>query len=105
MSKTIYCTHCFDLAWENGLCRRHLRDAEHWKVLRLASQNVTWGDIFKLLAVIIAAIVVAVGIYLWATRPVVQFSWATQACVKVLFADAQWSCDHLPKRYEVEWVK
>lgn len=33
----------------------------------------------------------------------VQMSWSTKECVKVVSGEG--SCDNLPERYQIEWVK
>lgn len=48
----------------------------------------------------------------WLDRPEVHKSWATQQCIDVKDPAAaaagrktEWSCDNLPPRYELIWVK
>lgn len=46
---------------------------------------------------------VVVGLHVWASTPVVHFSWSTQQCVEVVFGEG--TCDNLPEKFERVWVK
>jgi hypothetical protein len=42
----------------------------------------------------------------WAKAPVVEMSWSKQECERVItFDDARYSCESLPEKYEMVWVK
>lgn len=57
---------------------------------------------------LIVGLGVAAGIWwaviAWADTPVVQKAWPTEACVAVI-PDSAGSCDNLPEKYTVEYVR
>lgn len=41
----------------------------------------------------------------WANQPIVQVSYKSNECVKVISNDSSHSCENLPRKYVHEWVK
>ena len=58
----------------------------------------------ELVAVVLLAALVLFLIWLANRVPVVDWSWATKECVRVVPSEAG-TCDQLPKRYESVWVQ
>lgn len=58
-------------------------------------------DFFILLVLFPSSIMIC--LHVWASTPVVQFSWSTQECVKVVFGKGD--CTNLPEKFTREWVK
>ena len=40
----------------------------------------------------------------WADQPIVQVSYKSNECVKVISNDPSHSCENLPRKYVHEWV-
>lgn len=50
----------------------------------------------------LVVLVFSFSIYQWISLPIVQWSWSKDKCVQVI---GNGTCDKLPKKYEIEWVR
>lgn len=57
-----------------------------------------------LCAALLAALLGWMG-YTWVTTPIVQQSTVTGACVAIIPDDTGYTCNILPPKHTVEWVK
>lgn len=73
-----------------------MRISEAYKPVVANIMGIIWFIFAPILIIVYLA-------SLWASVPVVQFSWSTQSCIEVVFGEGD--CNNLPKKYTREWVK
>jgi hypothetical protein len=62
------------------------------------------GEMIRtVLIIILAFVLILFLISLLTSFPLVEFSWSTQDCVRVVYGNG--SCENLPEKYQMVWVK
>lgn len=60
---------------------------------------------FKIILLTLAAgAIVFAAVSYYCNLPIVQESYSSQTCVKVIDPENRYSCDNLPRKYIHEWV-
>jgi len=74
-------------------------------ICNLAKDCIMPYQLQDFITLALATIAIVIGIlYVWGNTPVVEFSTETRGCVRVIGGEHP-SCENLPERYDVVWVK